>query len=1253
VAALRQVAGQMHRRDDVKLLIREILSGLCQLEIPVRSCGVNLIEPEGEGAAIRVYRSDDAPGPLADDDPGAQILRRIWQDQRVAYRPDLLRDDPWGEAEWMLPHGVRSVVDVPFAQGTLAANSAEPGAFTGEHVDILREMAGVLSDSLARLQEPGASGEDLAPEEIHQRRHARADAARRRLREAVWDMQSPDDLHGVLDVVRCILEGQEFTFSYCGINLIDDPENPGWVRGYTTTWDGQWREVPLREAGAVEAFWREGKVRYRPDLADDDPYGEREDLITAFGMNIRSVVDVPFAQGTLALSSIWENAYTETDIHVLQHMGTVLSEGFSRWRDLEALRQQAVKLRRANELLSEKQELLDVCRRVGEVSLATLELEEVVARLPLEILRAGLFRSLSFSLVDDEARTVAAACSLRRTSDGGLASDLAEHGRSYPLDDSDILAQVARTGDFEMVEGWDEERYAPRAESPDEYADKVAYFVPVKMRDRVLAVLATASRTSEKERTLRRISLMEPLLSQVAITLEHARLLRQVQRESLARQEEQRRLQAEETVRLSIALMEEPHEFGRVVAEISSQLSSLGLAHDLCSVQVVNEAGTDYLSGSPDAWPRKYSSRHPFFTQGLAWEKASSLVARFPWVTQVFGTGEPHYDPDARHPSFPVGSSVVDVPFSHGTLAVRAHRPHAFESEDIELLQRFARVLSDGFQRFLDLIETQKAADELRAAYEQMESRVRERTAQLEDANARLRLQIDERLRAEKTLQESETFLKKAEQIALVGTWKLDVRHRHLAWSAQMFRIFGIEPAGFDGTLDKGFETIHPDDRGRVRSRMQAAIDAREAFQIEYRVLRPDDSVLWAETRGEVVCDESGGVAEVIGTVQDITDRKRMEEELRRIHNLESLGVLAGGIAHDFNNMLTGVLTNAEHLTLLLEPGSRGHSIAVETKEAADRTRDLTAQLMTFARGGEPVKESASIEELLRTTAELLLRGSNTRATFDFPERLPSVEVDTGQIGQVVQNLVLNADQAMPNGGVLRISAVQVELAAGDVSPLQRGAYLRVTVADQGVGIPGSAVHQIFDPYYTTKASGHGLGLSIAHSIILRHDGHIAARSEPGVGTTFDFYLPVAEARPAPPVESEQSVVGGTGRILLMDDDETVRKAVREVLELLGYQVACSSDGEQALAAYREAMVAGAPFDVVIMDLTVPGGMGGQRALERLIQIDPGARAIVTSGYANDPVMAGYAEYGFVGKVAKPVRVRELADTVRRALASE
>jgi nitrogen-specific signal transduction histidine kinase/CheY-like chemotaxis protein len=391
----------------------------------------------------------------------------------------------------------------------------------------------------------------------------------------------------------------------------------------------------------------------------------------------------------------------------------------------------------------------------------------------------------------------------------------------------------------------------------------------------------------------------------------------------------------------------------------------------------------------------------------------------------------------------------------------------------------------------------------------------------------------------------------------------------------------------------------------------------------------------------------------ILCVARDISERKRLDEEHLRTQKLESLGVLAGGIAHDFNNLLTGILGNLSLAKANLpESGVVAQRLA-ETEKATLRAKDLTQQLLTFAKGGAPIKTEASLAGLIQDAVGFAVRGTKAVCEYDWAEDLWLAEVDTGQLGQVVQNLVINAVHAMPEGGAIRLAARNLTVNPGE-SPLTPGKYVLITVKDQGLGIPPEHLAKIFDPYFTTKQGGSGLGLAVVHSIIANHAGHITVASEVGKGTVFSLYLP-STGNPSlaeKPAEATPPLAKGQGKILVMDDEELIRDVSTAMLRQLGYEPHTANDGEEAITRYLQAQKDGQPFDLVIMDLTVPGGMGGKEALAHLRQLDPAIKAVVSSGYANDPIMARFREYGFCGVAPKPFGLQELSKLLRMILNS-
>ena len=404
--------------------------------------------------------------------------------------------------------------------------------------------------------------------------------------------------------------------------------------------------------------------------------------------------------------------------------------------------------------------------------------------------------------------------------------------------------------------------------------------------------------------------------------------------------------------------------------------------------------------------------------------------------------------------------------------------------------------------------------------------------------------------------------------------------------------------------------------------------------------------------------DSKNEVAGVVLVFRDITERQRNEAERRKAETLEQLGLLAGGIAHDFNNLLTAIIGNISLASLLLPPNDEMATRLNDAKNASMRARDLAQQLLTFARGGAPIKKTASIGKLIQDTVSFSLRGSHSRSEFVFGSDLWPAEIDPGQISQVIANLVVNADQAMPNGGTLRVNCDNFSYdtdSSPAVTDLPPGDYIRIAIRDEGVGISEECIKRIFDPYFTTKPKGNGLGLATTYSIVKNHNGLITVESKVHYGSTFTIYLPALRHQqiPAePPPRQMNEVVSGTGRILIVDDEEAIRDLVEFTLDRLGYKVTQAESALQGIETYREKFEAGERFDLVILDLTLPGGMGGKEALKKLIEIDPTVNAIVSSGYAMDATMSRYQDFGFRGVIAKPYEAAELGKIVHEVIES-
>jgi PAS domain S-box-containing protein len=394
---------------------------------------------------------------------------------------------------------------------------------------------------------------------------------------------------------------------------------------------------------------------------------------------------------------------------------------------------------------------------------------------------------------------------------------------------------------------------------------------------------------------------------------------------------------------------------------------------------------------------------------------------------------------------------------------------------------------------------------------------------------------------------------------------------------------------------------------------------------------------------------------EVVGVVivfRDVTEKQKIEKELVRMEKLESLGVLAGGIAHDFNNILTALLGNIALAKLKSKPGEIVHKRLTEAEKAAARARDLTLQLLTFSKGGAPVKSTASIADIVIESCSFALRGSNVSYQANIDPDLWNVEVDKGQISQVINNIIINADQAMPDGGRITVNVINAGISEDNAPGPRKGDYVRISIGDEGAGIPKEDFQRIFDPYFTTKPRGSGLGLATSYSIVTKHDGFIYVDSEPGAGATFSIYLPATPYKNVSELAEDQVIWKGAGRVLLMDDEESILEFGSEMLSVLGYQPVTASDGKVAVELYEESLRRDNRFDAVIMDLTVPGAMGGGEAIRHLLRIDPNVKAIVTSGYSNDPIMSEYWKHGFSGVVLKPYNINELGKALQQVVKS-
>jgi PAS domain S-box-containing protein len=462
-----------------------------------------------------------------------------------------------------------------------------------------------------------------------------------------------------------------------------------------------------------------------------------------------------------------------------------------------------------------------------------------------------------------------------------------------------------------------------------------------------------------------------------------------------------------------------------------------------------------------------------------------------------------------------------------------------------------------------------------------------------------------------------------------------------------------------DDAADRSIDEVFAIYEENARQRMSDPIG--QVIQTGQTTAVPPQSLLIAKNGAErIIANSVAPIYEkenkIVGVVlvfRDITDKRRMQEEMLKVEKLESIGVLAGGIAHDFNNILTAIIGNISLTKHHMDPNSRLFAKMEEIERASFRARDLTQQLLTFAKGGAPIKKTISLNQLFYQSATFALGGSNVGLDYTPREGLWLVEADDGQMSQVINNLVINALQAMSNGGVIHADIENTKLSQDASLPLPAGRYVKLSIKDHGSGISKENLTRVFDPFFTTKKKGSGLGLATAYAIIEKHGGHITVESTKARGTVFEIYLPASdrEAVITKPVKVE--LISGDGKILVMDDEQILREVVGEILTKSGYRVEFAVDGQQMLDVYENAIKKAHPFDAVIMDLTIPGGMGGKEAIAKLLKLDPHAKAIVSSGFSTDPVMSDFSHYGFLDAVSKPYRAEDICMVLKKILHSD
>jgi two-component system, cell cycle sensor histidine kinase and response regulator CckA len=552
-----------------------------------------------------------------------------------------------------------------------------------------------------------------------------------------------------------------------------------------------------------------------------------------------------------------------------------------------------------------------------------------------------------------------------------------------------------------------------------------------------------------------------------------------------------------------------------------------------------------------------------------------------------------------------------------------------------------------------ELVERNQFLEELVA---QRTAQLSETNTNLQRANEALTKEIAEHQRAQDALVESEAHYRLLTESASDVVWQLDGDFRFTYVSPADQRLRGYRPDEVIGSHiyqlfnEAGIAAI----KEAVRQREEAEQSGRSGtitFEAQQRC--KDGRWIWSEINSTPQRDASGKITGFHGISREITERKEHEKEMLKIERLESLGALAGGIAHDFNNILSGIMGNLSLAQAFLDATHRSAQPLAEAEKSSVRAAELARQLLTFASGGEPVKQLISLQHLVSETVSLVLRGSNIKGKVEIPDSVHAIKADEGQIKQVIHNIAINAAQAMPEGGTLIVTAQNETLGTENSPALPSGSYVRLSFTDQGCGIADADQNRIFDPYFTTKPSGRGLGLASVHSIVKRHGGKVGVSSAPDKGTTVTIKLPSIGATYVQQDAGSDTPDAGQrvgDAILVMDDEQIIREMTAEMLDYLGYHATTCENGSEAVARYQASRETGHPFAAVILDLTVPGGMGGKEAAQQILGLDPKACLIVSSGYSNDPIMSDYGNYGFSAAIGKPYKLDQFGQLLSSLL---
>lgn len=545
-------------------------------------------------------------------------------------------------------------------------------------------------------------------------------------------------------------------------------------------------------------------------------------------------------------------------------------------------------------------------------------------------------------------------------------------------------------------------------------------------------------------------------------------------------------------------------------------------------------------------------------------------------------------------------------------------------------------------KRLEEEIEVRKRVeDALFMAHELLESKVKERTKELEMANEALKSEIEEKKRVEQFLKHSEEKYRLLFENAADAICTLDSNLTITSLNRRALDLFGYDVTEILGK--DIFETglIHEDSRTGVYKSLSALAREKGITQGEIKVVKKNGEVLECEVTSASYYDRMKEELAIVSILRDVTEKKRIQEELLNAKKQESLAVLAKGIAHDFNNLLAVVMGNISLAKLSPRDEKKLIKRLEDAENAIIRTKELVSKILNFAEKKTGKKTLVSMEKILKEQVALVLSGTSIRCEYDLPQEIPMVYGDEEQLSQVINGIIWNAREAMSGKGVLSVKMDTVSLPSKNRYSLEKGEYLRLTIKDTGIGIKEEHLSRVFEPYFSTKEMGArkgvGLSLALAYTFIKNHGGHIEIESQWGLGTSVYIYLPVSGTS-----SGRNGKDLSTGKVLVMEDEPSLRELIGEILLNYGFEATCVSKGEEAIKSYKESLEAGNGFDVVLLDLIVRDGMGAEETIDALKKIDPNVKAVVMSGYVHDPSTFDFRRLGFRAFVSKPFDVESL-----------